>query len=272
MLTRVKQNGDIVVEHSSLEQDGFFIVETLKNKLIFPALDQISSSINESIANLTASVIVTELSESVALTINNLSSSVFNKIDNVSSSINGTIGDLSLSLFDLINTNYSSSLLVSSSIDGTIKNVSSSIDLTIKNVSSSLVNTINSNYSSSILVSSSIDSTIKNISSSIDLTIKNVSSSLVNTVTNISNSIPNTAFDGRWDDIQGRFDNATGVSALIFESYKNSGFLTFFFSHNQNDTFCMSFQMSHKWDGTLVKPHLHVVPVAQPGLNVTKNE
>lgn len=78
-----------------------------------------------------------------------------------------------------------------------------------------------------------------------------------------SASIPTAAFENRWTDLQGSFDNSTLLSALTFEALPN-GFSTYFLRHDQNDTFQMRFQMPHSWNGGAVHPHLHIVPTIVP--------
>lgn len=78
-----------------------------------------------------------------------------------------------------------------------------------------------------------------------------------------SASIPTAAFENRWTDLQGTFDNSTMLAALTFEALPN-GFSTYFFRHDQNDSFQMRFQMPHSWNGGPVRPHLHIVPTTAP--------
>lgn len=95
-----------------------------------------------------------------------------------------------------------------------------------------------------------------------------ISGSINNSILLTSSSIPSAAFELRWTDMIGKFDDSTGIAGMVFEAY-TAGFQTFFFSHNQNDAFNMSFQMHHGWALTTVKPHMHVMPCAPLALNTT---
>jgi len=83
-------------------------------------------------------------------------------------------------------------------------------------------------------------------------------------VTATSSSIPTAAFEHRWNDLQGVLDVSTGVGALTFEPYLTNGLSYYFFANNQNDTITPKFQMPHNWALTGVRPHMHVVPCADP--------
>jgi hypothetical protein len=85
-------------------------------------------------------------------------------------------------------------------------------------------------------------------------------------------SFDEAVFDDRWDDVQGFFDEGTGAAALTFEEFRNTGFKMLFLRNNQNDELYMHFQMPHSWNtGSSVRPHLHLVPMADVGLNVTRS-
>lgn len=82
--------------------------------------------------------------------------------------------------------------------------------------------------------------------------------------------IVSSSFDDTWDDLQGTFDAASGVASLTIEVYKDAFSLPFF-RHDQNDTVYMRYQMPHGWNKTAVRPHIHLMPCAQVGLNVTQS-
>lgn len=77
-------------------------------------------------------------------------------------------------------------------------------------------------------------------------------------------------FAGQWDDLQGTFDQGSGAAALTYEEYRH-GFSLLFMRHDQNDVVNMRYQMSHEWNYGLVRPHIHFMPVAPLGLNVTQS-
>ena len=82
--------------------------------------------------------------------------------------------------------------------------------------------------------------------------------------------VASASFNSRWDDLQGTFDNSTGAQTnLTLTTFDTSGFQTLFFRHDQDNHFSMRFQFPHKWSRTIVKPHLHLLPAAQPTTNVT---
>jgi hypothetical protein len=68
-----------------------------------------------------------------------------------------------------------------------------------------------------------------------------------------------------WNDLAGSVQAGAGVSALTTEVYRDTPFLMSFFRHDQNDSLSFIYQMSHAWQpGTVVRPHVHVVPMADP--------
>lgn len=68
-----------------------------------------------------------------------------------------------------------------------------------------------------------------------------------------------------WEDLQGSIQQGAGVSALTTEAYRDTPLLMSFFRSGQVDKLSFIYQMSHRWQpGTKVRPHLHVVPMADP--------
>jgi hypothetical protein len=92
----------------------------------------------------------------------------------------------------------------------------------------------------------------------------NISQSISTSITQTSASIPTVAFEHRWTDLIGSFDDSTGTTALTFEEYLTNGMSYYFFRNDQNDTFSPKFQMPHSWAKTNVRPHIHVAPCADP--------
>lgn len=72
------------------------------------------------------------------------------------------------------------------------------------------------------------------------------------------------AFENRWDDLFGTFDQGTGASVLTFENFRDTGFPMLFMSSIQNDSLSMRYQMPHGWNRGPIIPHMHVVPCAAP--------
>lgn len=64
----------------------------------------------------------------------------------------------------------------------------------------------------------------------------------------------------KWDDILGSVDEGRAAAGLTKEKYRDTNFQMNFWRHNQDDELHFAYQMKHGWDGTSVKPHLHVVP------------
>lgn len=69
---------------------------------------------------------------------------------------------------------------------------------------------------------------------------------------------------GLWDDLQGPVEQAAGAAALTFEAYRDTGMFAYFMKHNQDDTLYKAYQMPHSWDRGTVKPHIHIIPMANP--------
>ena len=68
-----------------------------------------------------------------------------------------------------------------------------------------------------------------------------------------------------WNDLLGGASAGLGAAALTTEVYRDTPFLMAFFRSNQNDSLSFIYQMSHQWQaGTVVRPHVHVVPMADP--------
>lgn len=81
------------------------------------------------------------------------------------------------------------------------------------------------------------------------------------------NSLPheNFAFENRWDDIFGTFDQGSAASALTTENFRNTSMLMMFMRSDQNDSLTMHYQMSHQWNSTTaIRPHIHVIPCGAP--------
>lgn len=71
---------------------------------------------------------------------------------------------------------------------------------------------------------------------------------------------------GRWDDVQGSIANGAGAGLLTLEFFRDTRFNMYFMRHDQNDELNFVYQLTHRWMyGTDVKPHLHVVAMANPG-------
>lgn len=71
--------------------------------------------------------------------------------------------------------------------------------------------------------------------------------------------------DGRWKDVQGRFDEGSGVAALTIEAYRDTPLKFPHLLHNQNDEMHFTFQMQHDWNvATSVRPHVHLIPLSDP--------
>lgn len=71
--------------------------------------------------------------------------------------------------------------------------------------------------------------------------------------------------DYAWDDLQGEIANGTGVGSLTYENYRDTTLKLYHWRHDQADELGFAYQMSHRWAGTIVKPHLHVIPLAPAG-------
>lgn len=68
-----------------------------------------------------------------------------------------------------------------------------------------------------------------------------------------------------WNDLLGGVSAGLGAAALTTEVYRDTPLLMAFFRANQNDALSFIYQMSHQWQpGTVVRPHVHVVPMADP--------
>ena len=80
-------------------------------------------------------------------------------------------------------------------------------------------------------------------------------------IRDIVNSVPFVG-SGKWNDIQGPVQEGTGASALTIEAYRDTPFRMYFTQHNQADQLHFTYQMSHDWDGTAVKPHMHIIPMS----------
>lgn len=67
-----------------------------------------------------------------------------------------------------------------------------------------------------------------------------------------------------WEDIQGDVSQGNAAGALTREALRNTPFLVDHFRHDQDDSLHFKFQMSHTWNRGIVRPHLHVMPAADP--------
>ena len=65
-----------------------------------------------------------------------------------------------------------------------------------------------------------------------------------------------------WDDVFGDVSQGTGPAVLTYEAFRDTGFMMYFFRHNQPDALYMRYQLPHRWDKTEVRPHLHYVPMS----------
>ena len=78
---------------------------------------------------------------------------------------------------------------------------------------------------------------------------------------------PEQAIGGGWDDVQGPVGQAGGASALTFEAYSTTNYNMYLMRHDQNDTLYLEYQMPHSWDRTQVRPHIHIIPMANPAVS-----
>jgi hypothetical protein len=69
---------------------------------------------------------------------------------------------------------------------------------------------------------------------------------------------------GGWDDQQVSVEFATGVSALTLDSYRDTPAQIRCMRHDQNDAITVYTQLPHRWDKGEVRPHIHIVPLADP--------
>ena len=73
----------------------------------------------------------------------------------------------------------------------------------------------------------------------------------------------NPYYPSRWKDLMGAIEEGVGAGALTFEAYRDTPLDMFFWRYNQNDELNFRYQMQHDWEsGTVVHPHLHVLPMA----------
>lgn len=70
-----------------------------------------------------------------------------------------------------------------------------------------------------------------------------------------------------WDDLQGSIQAGANVGALTTEAYRDTSFRMSFFRSGQVDNLSFVYQFPHSWQpGTLIRPHLHVVPMVNPAV------
>lgn len=68
-----------------------------------------------------------------------------------------------------------------------------------------------------------------------------------------------------WDDLQGDVAQGTGVAALTLNVFRDTPAQLYCLRHDQDDALTFRFQFPHAWvPGTKVRPHLHVLPLADP--------
>lgn len=87
--------------------------------------------------------------------------------------------------------------------------------------------------------------------------------SLLAPLNDASYTDPN-AVDSAWDDLQGDVAEGTGGVALTFEAYRDTPFKILCFRYDQNDELHMRYQMPHGWNRGEVRPHIHMIPLADP--------
>lgn len=67
----------------------------------------------------------------------------------------------------------------------------------------------------------------------------------------------------RWDDIKPNLVSVgSGSAALDRKAIRTGAPLYDHFVRNQTDVLIYSFQTEHGWDGTIVRPHAHVIPTS----------
>ena len=80
---------------------------------------------------------------------------------------------------------------------------------------------------------------------------------------NLANGLVGTnPFTGVWDDIQGPVSQASGVSALTFEQYRDAPYFSWFMRHDQDDALYYTYQLPHTWMRTPIKLHMHYTPMS----------
>jgi hypothetical protein len=288
--TKVRDVGDVVTEQTSQEHAGEFVIGTSIGKFTIPLDVSGSQFSRQKVTQIICLDNVGYISDGALI----LSSSTISNVSGVSGTIAQDINELNSLLSSLSSSYINASGTIAQDINdlsSLVTSVSSSFVTTISVFSGStasdisglsqLLNTVSSSAASTTtqapLISSSIASDINALNSSLNTSnnnIANLTASLNTTNNNVaaltasvlltSQSIPTAAFEHRWDDIQGSFDQATGTSALTFETYKN-GMQLLFMQYNQNDAFQMRFQMPHMWDvSTTVRVHGHFMPVSAP--------
>lgn len=72
------------------------------------------------------------------------------------------------------------------------------------------------------------------------------------------------AVDSSWDDLQGDVSQGTAGAALTFEAFSDTPFKLLCLRNNQDDELHMRFQMPHRWNRGEVRPHIHLIPLADP--------
>ncbi len=71
---------------------------------------------------------------------------------------------------------------------------------------------------------------------------------------------------GRWDDLMGDPARGNKNADLTVEVFRDTPLLLLHFRHDQDDSLHFIYQLPHKWRlVTAVRPHLHVMPLADPG-------
>lgn len=72
-----------------------------------------------------------------------------------------------------------------------------------------------------------------------------------------------------WDDLQRGVLSSKGATAMTYEAFRDTSYFMGFFRHNADVDLSFEYQMPHSWDPrTVVRPHLHVMPMANGSGNV----
>lgn len=108
-------------------------------------------------------------------------------------------------------------------------------------------------------LSGSIDSRLTTAEGEID-TLQNLTQGL-----DYDAGDPDVSFDLRWDDVLGEILPGLSLSAPTAEPFRDTGFVAYFFRHDQDDDLHFRFQLPHRWKaGTDVKLHIHIAPMVDP--------
>jgi hypothetical protein len=240
-------------------------------------VSSVSASIAQDINDLSS--LITNVSSSFVTTISIFSGSTASDINDLSQLLNIVSSSAALTTtqfplasgtiasdIDLFNTNLNTTNNNVAAITASITTLSSSINLSfnVTNNSIAAITSSNALFSASVVSDfNSVNNKVAALTSSLNTTNNNVAA-LTASVLFTSQSIQTAAFNNRYEDIQGSFDQSTGTAALGFEAYR-AGFSLLFMSSAQNDSFNMRFQMPHSWNvSTPVHVHGHFIPVGTP--------